>query len=124
MAWSSGFQVNACIQGSYFSLFTIAGPNSFTGEDSCEFQVHGGLAVIQAMLDALASIPNLRLARPGEFTKRAFFNGKLDLTEVEGLADIIHAETEAQRRQVWNQVDNSFANVHRYKIQFALSLKI
>lgn len=76
------------------------GPASFTGEDSCEFQVHGSLAVISAMMDALGHISGLRPATPGEFTKRAFFGNKLDLTKVEGLADLIHAETEAQRKQV------------------------
>lgn len=62
--------------------------------------MHGGLAVVSAILNALGTIPNLRLARPGEFTRRAFYNGKLDLTEVEGLADLLNAETEAQRKQV------------------------
>ena len=62
--------------------------------------MHGGIAVINAMLDALHSIKGLRPAQAGEFTKRAFSNGKLDLTEIEGLADLIHAETEAQRKQV------------------------
>lgn len=81
-------------------LLWFPGPASFTGEDSCEFQVHGSLAVIAAMLDALGQVPGLRPAQPGEFTKRAFFGGKLDLTEVDGLADLIHAETEAQRKQV------------------------
>lgn len=76
------------------------GPASFTGEDCCEFQVHGSLAVIAAMMDALGHVRGLRPASPGEFTKRAFFGNKLDLTEVEGLADLIHAETEAQRKQV------------------------
>lgn len=81
-------------------LLWFPGPASFTGEDACEFQVHGSLAVIAAMLDALGQVPGLRPAQPGEFTKRAFFGGKLDLTEVDGLADLIHAETEAQRKQV------------------------
>lgn len=76
------------------------GPASFTGEDCCEFQVHGSLAVIAAIMDALGHVPGLRPATAGEFTKRAFFGNKLDLTEVEGLADLIHAETEAQRKQV------------------------
>lgn len=81
-------------------LLWFPGPASFTGEDACEFQVHGSLAVIAAMLDALGQVPGLRPAQPGEFTKRAFFGGKLDLTEVDGIADLIHAETEAQRKQV------------------------
>lgn len=76
------------------------GPRSFTGEDSFELHVHGGIAVINSVLTALGSIPKLRMAEPGEFTRRAFFNGKLDLTEVEGLADLLQAETEVQRKQV------------------------
>ena len=74
-------------------------PVSFTGEDCLEFQVHGGVAVEQALLRALAQVPGCRMAEPGEFAWRAFSNRKLDLTAVEGLADLIDAETEAQRRQ-------------------------
>ena len=74
-------------------------PHSATGEDVAEFQVHGGRAVIAAMFDALGSIDGLRPAEPGEFTRRAFENGKLDLTEAEGLDDLIHADTDRQRRQ-------------------------
>jgi tRNA modification GTPase len=80
------------------------GPNSETGEDVAEFQVHGGRAVIAAVLAALGRIEGLRPAEPGEFTRRAFENGRLDLTAVEGLADLIYAETEAQRRQAYRQV--------------------
>ena len=75
------------------------GPHSATGEDVAEFQVHGGRAVIAAMFDALSAIDGLRPAEPGEFTRRAFENGKLDLTEAEGLDDLIHADTDRQRRQ-------------------------
>lgn len=81
-------------------LLWFPGPKSFTGEDSCEFQIHGGPAIIAKMLDTLMAMHGLRAAEPGEFTKRAFYAGKLDLTEVEGLADLIHAETESQRKQV------------------------
>ncbi|XP_058984176.1 tRNA modification GTPase GTPBP3, mitochondrial isoform X2 [Musca domestica] len=88
------------------------GPSSFTGEDCCEFQVHGSLAVISAMFDALSQIPGLRPAKPGEFTKRAFFGNKLDLTEVEGLADLIHAETEAQRKQALQQSNGSLSRLY------------
>ncbi len=80
------------------------GPRSETGEDTAEFQLHGGPAVVAAMLSALGKIDGLRLAEPGEFTRRAFQNGKLDLTRVEGLADLIGAETEAQRRQAFGQL--------------------
>jgi tRNA modification GTPase len=73
-------------------------PASSTGEDSVEFQCHGGRAVVDAVLAALAGIDGLRLAEPGEFTRRAFENGRIDLTEAEGLADLIEAETQAQRR--------------------------
>lgn len=74
------------------------GPHSSTGEDSVEFQCHGGRAVVEALLAALASIAELRMAEPGEFTRRAFENGRIDLTEAEGLADLIEAETESQRK--------------------------
>ena len=80
-------------------------PRSFTGEDCAELHVHGGRAVVSAVLQALGTIPGCRLAEPGEFTRRAFLNGKLDLAAVEGLADLIDAETEAQRRQALRQLD-------------------
>jgi len=72
---------------------------SFTGEPVVEFQLHGSLAVVGAVLDALEAQPGLRPAEAGEFTRRALENGRLDLAQVEGLADLIDAETEAQRRQ-------------------------
>jgi tRNA modification GTPase len=81
----------------------LPGPRSFSGEDMGEIHVHGGRAVIAAVLDALAALPGFRAAEPGEFTRRAFLNGRLDLTEAEGLADLIAAETEAQRRQALRQ---------------------
>lgn len=74
-------------------------PGSFTGEDVAELHVHGGRAVVAAVLAALADLPGYRAAEAGEFTRRAFENGRADLTEVEGLSDLIAAETEAQRRQ-------------------------
>ncbi len=74
-------------------------PRSFTGEDMAEIGVTGGRAVTAAVVKALMLIPGLRLAEPGEFAWRAFLNGKIDLSEVEGLADLVEAETEAQRRQ-------------------------
>lgn len=76
----------------------FAGPASFTGEDVAEFQVHGGKAVVSALLRTLTAIDGIRHAEPGEFTRRAFLNGKLDLVETEALADLINAETESQRR--------------------------
>ncbi|HEY4070336.1 MAG TPA: tRNA uridine-5-carboxymethylaminomethyl(34) synthesis GTPase MnmE [Sphingomicrobium sp.] len=74
------------------------GPHSSTGEDIVEFQCHGGRAVVDGIVGALTSIDGLRLAGPGEFTRRAFDNGRIDLTEAEGLADLIEAETESQRK--------------------------
>jgi len=74
------------------------GPASVTGEDVAEMHVHGGRAVISAVEAALAELPGLRRAEPGEFTKRAFFNGRIDLAEAEGLADLLAAETETQRQ--------------------------
>jgi tRNA modification GTPase len=79
-------------------------PRSETGEDVAELQLHGGQAVIAGVLDALGKIEGCRPAEAGEFTRRAFENGKLDLTEVEGLADLIAAETPAQRRQAFRQL--------------------
>ena len=80
------------------------GPRSETGEDIAELQLHGGRAVIAAVLGALGRIEGLRMAEPGEFTRRAFENGQLDLTQVEALADLIYADTEAQRRQAFQQL--------------------
>ncbi len=88
------------------------GPASFTGEDVAEFHLHGGRAVAAAVLDALAALPGLRPAEPGEFTRRAFDNGKLDLTAVEGLADLVAAETEAQRRQALRQLDGELGRLY------------
>jgi len=79
-------------------LLFLPGPDSFTGEDIAEFQLHGGKAVVSALLQALTALPGVRHAEAGEFTRRAFLNGKVDLTESEALADLISSETEAQRR--------------------------
>src|SRR4051812_18473269 len=80
------------------------GPKSATGEDVAEFHVHGGRAVLVALFAALSSFEGTRAAEPGEFTRRAFGNGKLDLTEAEGLDDLIHADTDRQRRQALRQL--------------------
>jgi len=80
------------------------GPNSATGEDVAELHVHGGRAVIAAVLSALAKLAGLRHAEAGEFTRRSFENGRMELTAVEGLADLVAAETEAQRRQAYQQL--------------------
>lgn len=87
-------------------------PGSFTGEDLAEFHVHGGRAVVEAMLAALAQVGGLRLAGPGEFTRQAVENGKFDLTAAEGLADLVNAETEAQRRQALRQYDGVLADLY------------
>ena len=100
-------------------------PHSETGEDMAELQLHGGHAVIAAVLGALGTIEGCRLAEPGEFTRRAFDNGRLDLTEVEGLADLIAAETPAQRRQAFRQLKGligDYAEAWRREIIEALAL--
>ena len=86
------------------------GPRSFTGEDMAEFHLHGGRAVIDGLTEALSGRDGVRPAEPGEFARRAFDNGKLDLTAVEGLADLVNAETGAQRRQALRQMDGHLAN--------------
>ncbi len=82
-------------------------PQSFTGEDVAEFHAHGSPAVIAALVARLGQLNGLRPAEPGEFTRRAFHNGKFDLTEAEGLSDLIAAETEQQRRQALRQMDGA-----------------
>ena len=101
------------------------GPNSETGEDVAELQLHGGGAVIAATLAALSRLPGLRPAEAGEFTRRAFENGKLDLTAVEGLADLVAAETEGQRRQALRQLQGALgapAESWRQRLIQALAL--
>ena len=85
-------------------------PGSYTGEDSAEFHVHGGPAVIAALVGALSGL-GLRLAEPGEFTRRAFEHGKLDLAQAEGVADLVDAETEGQRRQALAQLGGRLSAV-------------
>ncbi len=89
------------------------GPNSFTGEDVVEYHVHGGKAIIDAFIAVLAKQSNCRMADPGEFTRRAFENDKMDLTAAEAVADLIDAETEAQRMQALDQLDGRLANLYR-----------
>ena len=101
------------------------GPNSFTGEDILELHVHGGRAVIAATLNALSQMPGLRLAEAGEFTRRAFHNGKLDLTEAEGLAALLAAETEVQRRQALQIANGALRDIYetwRHDLIGAMSL--
>lgn len=79
-------------------------PNSYTGEDVVEYHLHGGLSVVQSFLKALSTFPTHRMAEPGEFTRRAFEHGKMDLTEAEAVADLIHAETQSQQQQALSQL--------------------
>lgn len=88
------------------------GPSSFTGEDIAEFHVHGGKAVIAALLETLTSFPRVRMAEPGEFSRRAFLNGKLDLAQAEGLADLVAAETESQRRLALSTADGAQSSLY------------
>ncbi len=83
-------------------------PRSYTGEAMAELHTHGGRAVVSALCQALGSVPGLRMAEPGEFTRRAFENGKLDLTEAEAVADLVAAETESQRRQAERHLSGAF----------------
>ena len=90
----------------------MPGPGSFTGEDTIEFQVHGSRAVVRALAAALGSFEGVRPAEAGEFTRRAFLSGRIDLTEAEGLADLLAAETEAQRRQALAQSEGSLRRLY------------
>jgi tRNA modification GTPase len=90
----------------------FAAPRTETGEDMAEFHLHGGAAIIKSVLAALGRQPGCRLAEPGEFARRAFHNGKLDLAQVEGLADLIDAETEAQRRQALAQMRGALSDLY------------
>ena len=90
----------------------FAPPNTETGEPMVELHLHGGRAVVGAALDALAHLGFCRLAEPGEFTRRAFEHGKLDLTEAEGIADLVAAETAAQRRQAMQQMDGALHRLY------------
>lgn len=93
-------------------LLYFKAPNSFTGEDIIELHTHGSRAVISAVLNNLSRIPYFRMAEPGEFSKRAFYNQKMDLTEAEGLADLIDAETEAQQKYALRQMEGNLKNLY------------
>jgi tRNA modification GTPase len=93
-------------------VLTFRAPASFTGEDVVELHLHGGPSVVSGVLEALDREPGLRLAEPGEFSRRAFENGKLDLTEAEGLNDLIHAQTAAQREQALAQLDGNLKDLY------------
>lgn len=87
----------------------LPGPQTATGEDSAELHLHGGRAVVGAVLAALGRLPGLRGAQAGEFTRRAFLNGRIDLNEAEGLADLLSAETELQRRSALAMADGALS---------------
>ncbi|CAF0713501.1 unnamed protein product [Brachionus calyciflorus] len=88
-------------------------PKSFTGEDVCEFHVHGGPAVVSSLLNALSTFDDFRYAEPGEFSRRAFVNGQMDLVEIEGLADLVNAETEMQRKQALSQMEGNLSKIYK-----------
>lgn len=97
---------------------TFPGPDSATGEDLAELHLHGGRAVVRAVESALAAIPGLRMAEAGEFTRRAFLNGRLDLNEADGLADLLSAETEWQRRAASAMMGGAFsAKVEEWRLE-------
>ena len=102
-------------------VIIFPGPNSFTGEDVIEFHCHGSFAVIDMLLSTISSLPNVRIALPGEFTRRAFNNDKMDLLQVEGLADLIDAETERQLIQAHKhssgQVSQNFLQWRKIAIE-------
>jgi len=93
-------------------VLLFAAPNSFTGEDVVELHLHGGRAILTAVLDTLCAMDGVRLAEPGAFSRRAFENGKLDLTEAEAIADLVDAETAAQRRQALRQMDGALGRLY------------
>lgn len=106
-------------------VLTFPGPHSFTGEDCAELHLHGGRAVVTAVLNSLAGFENARLAEAGEFSRRAFENGKMDLVEVEGLADLLAAETEMQRKLASEQASGNLSAVYdawREKLIYARSM--
>jgi len=93
-------------------ILWFPGPSSFTGEDVLELHVHGGPAVLSALFDALLTVEDVRPAEPGEFSRRAFMNGKMDLTATEGLADLVAAETRQQARQAKRQMDGVLGRLY------------
>ncbi|MDW3098265.1 MAG: tRNA uridine-5-carboxymethylaminomethyl(34) synthesis GTPase MnmE [Alphaproteobacteria bacterium] len=103
----------------------LPGPGTVTGEDMAELHVHGSTAVVAGVLDALSTLARFRLAEPGEFTRRAFANGRMDLTQVEGLADLIDAETAGQRRLALAQAEGGLtARCADWKAQLVKALAL
>lgn len=93
-------------------VVAFKGPASFTGEDIVEYHLHGGAAILRMMLETLSQQESLRLAEPGEFTRRAFENGKMDLTAAEAVADLVNAETELQQQQALAQMGGALSSLY------------
>ena len=93
-------------------ILLFEGPESFTGEDVAEIHLHGGPALITALFDQFTKVDGLRPAEPGEFTRRAFEHGKMDLTEAEGLGDLVNAETRAQHQQALRQMRGELGEIY------------
>ena len=94
-------------------VLTFPGPNSYTGEDVVEYHIHGGTAVRESLFAALTMMDGHRMAEAGEFTRRAFENGRMDLTQAEAVADLIHAETEAQKQQALSQMGGALSDLYQ-----------
>ena len=94
-------------------MLFFPGPASFTGEDVVEIHCHGGIAIVNSILEALGSCTGLRLAQRGEFTKRAYLNGNMDLLEAEALNDLIHAETRGQQKQAMKQMAGAHKKLYQ-----------
>ena len=93
-------------------VLCFCGPHSFTGEDTVEINCHGSKAVIRSIIDSLSAIEGFRLAEPGEFSRRSFYNGKMDLTAADGLADLIEAETSLQQQVALKQMGGNLLNLY------------
>ena len=93
-------------------VVAFCAPNSFTGEDTVEINCHGSKAVIRSILNALSALPDFRMAEPGEYSRRAFYNGKIDLTAADGLADLIEAETALQQKTALQQMGGTLLNLY------------
>ncbi|MBP5215356.1 MAG: tRNA uridine-5-carboxymethylaminomethyl(34) synthesis GTPase MnmE, partial [Alphaproteobacteria bacterium] len=105
-------------------IAAFKGPHSFSGEDTVEINCHGSKAVIRGLLNALSNLEDFRIAEPGEFSRRAFYNGKMDLTAAEGLADLIDAETEIQQKTALRQMNGTLFSLYeewRNRLVSALS---
>ena len=95
-------------------LLWFPGPNSYTGEDMAEFHVHGSVAVVSAIQNSISKIENCRIAEPGEFTKIAFQNGKVNLLKAESISDLIRSETEMQRQQAIKILSGKNSEIYNF----------